>query len=78
MILFTLLNICVVFLVVQVLDEIRQYLKICASKAPALEPVQTHRQIVLNEWRQLALVVDRLLFCVYIFISILMAIIMLH
>ena len=43
-----------------------------------LEPVQTHRQIVLNEWRQLALVVDRLLFCVYICISILVAVVMLH
>ncbi len=67
-----------IFFIFQVLDEIRQYLKVCASKAPPIEPVKTHRECVLNEWRQLGLVVDRVLFCIYIIISVLVAVVMLH
>lgn len=61
------------------LDEIRRYLRILSTKPVTSlmnEPVTTpHRQIVLNEWHQLALVIDRLMFWTFLALSVLISVI---
>ena len=56
------------------MDEIRRYLRICAAKATLPEAVPSHRQTVVSEWHLLALIVDRVLFFVFMFMNIVMAI----
>ena len=58
------------------LDEIRRYLRMCANQMTAAELTQqvSHKQLVLNEWHQLALVIDRLMFWGFTLITILVTI----
>ena len=56
------------------MDEIRRYLRICAAKATLPEPVQSHRETVLNEWHLLTLIIDRMLFYLFFILNIIMAI----
>ena len=53
------------------LQDIRKYLKVCAARATSGGDSSSHHQVVLNEWIQLARVVDRLLFAVFLAITIL-------
>ena len=48
----------------KLLEEIRDYLKACATKRNEAAP--SHRELIINEWRQLAFVLDRTVFFVYI------------
>lgn len=52
------------------LQDIRKYLKICAAQATSGGDSGSHHQVVLNEWIQLARVVDRLLFVVFLTITV--------
>ena len=51
------------------LDEIRLYLRYLAAKAEIPEKSAPHRELVLNEWHQVALVIDRWLFAILFFVS---------
>ena len=52
------------------LQDIRKYLKVCAARATSGGDFSGHHQVVLNEWIQLARVVDRLLFVVFFTVTI--------
>ena len=51
------------------LDDIRKYLRICARHATSGGETGSHHQVVLNEWIQLARVIDRLLFAIFLTIT---------
>ncbi len=63
----------------KVLREIRSYLKDLSARDQSefalRAAMPSHRQLVLNEWHQVALVVDRLMFCIYTLITIFVTII---
>ena len=62
------------------LDEIRRYLRLCAAKMtqPESSMMFSHRQIIVNEWHQFALVLDRLLFIAFLFITLVTTFAMYH
>lgn len=61
----------------QTLDEIRRYLRVLANKSNSNELQQmaapSHRELVVGEWHQVALVVDRLSFLLFLFITVICA-----
>ena len=56
------------------LEDIRRYLRVCAAKAS--EPTtptanfRPHQELVVQEWHQVALVLDRVLFIVYVVLTV--------
>lgn len=68
----------------QTLDEIRRYLRVLAmaSEAAAVESkdqlhdgsIASHRDLVVNEWQRIALVIDRLSFGFFLIVSIIVTI----
>lgn len=59
------------------LDEIRRYLRICAAKTALPEqPVASHKQIVINEWHLVALVLDRVAMLFFVLLTAFIAIVM--
>lgn len=61
------------------MDDIRRYLRLLSSKSEttvAGHHVTPHSELVQNEWHQLALVIDRLMFFVFLFITVLTTIVM--
>ncbi|KAI0213258.1 Acetylcholine receptor subunit beta [Lamellibrachia satsuma] len=60
------------------LDDIRKYLRICAAHATSGGETGSHHQVVLNEWIQMARVVDRLLFAIFFVITLFVTIAALH
>ena len=58
------------------LEEIRKYLRILAAQATSASGGGgSHQQLVLNQWIQLAQVIDRMLFVVFLVITLLVTII---
>lgn len=50
----------------ETLRDIRKYLKICADQATGNAPQEvSHKQLVLKEWRRIAVVCDRLVFWIF-------------
>lgn len=61
------------------MDDIRRYLRLLSSKSEttvAGHHVTPHSELVQNEWHQLALVIDRLMFFIFLFITVLTTIVM--
>lgn len=56
------------------LDEIRRYLRLLAARSGAPEIAPTHRELVVSEWRQVARVIDRLMFYVFLIITVIVTI----
>jgi len=52
------------------MDEIRLYLRYLATKSETTGEVAPHSELVMNEWLQVALVVDRLAFWIFLFVSV--------
>ena len=48
------------------LEDIRHYVKLCSARVVEPQPsFPSHRELVINEWHQVALVVDRLMFVTF-------------
>jgi hypothetical protein len=68
----------------QTLEEIRRYLRVLANKPDLYEQQQqqsampSHRELVVGEWHQVALIVDRLSFYMFTFITIVCTAAMYH
>ena len=61
----------------KVLEEIRNYMKMAATRANSPDDtLMSHQQLIVNEWHQLALIFDRLLFWCYVVVSVLVTIVM--
>lgn len=59
------------------LEDIRKYLKICASKTTEVQPTpgfSSHRELVINEWHEVAMVIDRFMCLLYVMVTVLMII----
>ena len=54
----------------ETLKDIRKYLKICSDQMTGLAPKElTHAQLILKEWRRIAVVFDRLAFWIFTVIT---------
>lgn len=52
------------------MEEIRLYLRYLVTKSETTGNVAPHSELVMNEWLQVALVIDRLTFWIFLFISV--------
>jgi hypothetical protein len=56
------------------MEDIRRYLRVLATKPDSVamdqESLPSHRELVVNEWQRVALVIDRVSFGLFLFVSI--------
>jgi len=52
------------------MEEIRRYLRVLAVRSDQSGQGEPHRALVMTEWRQLAMVVDRVFFYLFLILSI--------
>ena len=58
----------------QVLDEIRRYLKQLSGNQNPPSDMPSHQQLLMEEWHMVALVVDRILFWLFLVVTVIVTI----